>query len=156
MAKQGTKKGCEAEIAERKIKAFEFRKQGYSYRAIGLELGISRQGAYNDVWDVIGELNEQSKKEGKEYLQLETEKLNDYLKIIKWRIDVGDNAAMTLALKIHERFCKLRGLEVEKVAPVTPDGQDEFTGFTDDESRMERLIQICDSIRERRNTEDSK
>ena len=53
MAKQGTKKGCEAEIAERKVKSFELRKKGWSYRDIGKELDISRQTAYNDVWDVI-------------------------------------------------------------------------------------------------------
>ncbi len=129
MGKSGTKKGCEAEIAERKIESFTLRKQGYSYRDIGIKLNISRQTAYNDVWDTIAELNEQSKKEGKEYLQLEIDKLNDYLKILKWRIDIGDRDAMMMALKIHERFCKLRGLEVEKVASTTPDGQKEAAGI---------------------------
>ena len=108
MAKSGTKKGCEAEIAERKVESFTLRKQGWSYRDIGIELKISRQTAYNDVWDVIHDLNKQAEKEGKEYLQLETSKLNDYLKIIQWRINIGDKDAMDLALKIHTRFCTLR------------------------------------------------
>ena len=128
MGKSGTKKGCEAEIAERKIASFTSRKQGYSYRDIGTKLDISRQTAYNDVWDTIAELNEQSKKEGKEYLQLEIDKLNDYLKILKWRIDIGDRDAMMMALKIHERFCKLRGLEVEKTALTDPTGLKEAVG----------------------------
>jgi len=114
MAKQGTKKGSEAEVAERKIKSFDLRKKGYSYRAIGKELDISRQTAYTDVWDTIKDLHKQAEKEGKEYIQIEEEKLNDYLKILDWRIGIGDKDAIDQALKIHQRFCKLRGIE----APV--------------------------------------
>lgn len=123
MAKSGTKKGSEAEVAARKLESFDLRKKGHSYRSIGEKLDISRQTAYTDVWGTINDLNEQAKKEGKEYLHLEESKLNDYLKILDWRIGIGDKDAMDLALKIHQRFCKLRGLEVVKIAHTDKDGE---------------------------------
>ena len=46
--------------------------------------------------------------------------------------------------------------EPDKLAFTDPSGENEFTGFTDDERRMERLAELCNAIRERRSSEAGK
>ena len=75
--------------------------------------------------------------------------------------DDDNNPIMIKGFPNHGTMNKLldsmqKESEPDKLALTNPEGTEPYGGFTDDEKRMERLIQICDSIRERRDSKDSK
>ena len=158
MAKPGLKKGAEKEQTEiRKLKSFDLRLEGKSYRKIGELQDISEAQAHRDVTEVLRSTLDSHKEEIDEQRQIEIERLDNYIDSLDWKKNIGDFKTIEIMLKIQDRRAKLLVLDMpQKIAPTNPEGTEEYGGFTDDESRMERLIQICDSIRERRDSKDSK
>ena len=102
----------------------------------------------------------------------ERQKLLDDLKKHLWYEDIKmkgnqiaydkDNNPIVLKIKGNHGVANQimdsvqKETEPFKIAPTDPTGENEFTGFTDDERRMERLIELCDSIRDRRDSEAGK
>lgn len=63
--------------AERKEKALEYRKMGYSFAAIGKLVGCTPKRVHDIVSDYLRELNQKNSNSAEELRQLELEKLDD-------------------------------------------------------------------------------
>lgn len=102
----------------------------------------------------------------------ERQKLLDDLKAHMWyEVFKMKDGQVVLDEKGNQTVLKLKGnhgvanqimdsvkseLEPNKLALTNPDGTEEYAGFTDYKRRMERLIELCDSIRKRRDIEAGK
>ena len=131
MASKGNKnKGEKEEAVERKYEAFEFRKSGKSYREIGRELDISSGQAHKDVMWVLKTIIDDHKEDVEQYRQMELERLDEYVKSLDWKKNMGNFKTVEIMLKIQDRRAKLLGLDMPtKIAPTSPDGSEPFTGL---------------------------
>ncbi len=131
MAKPGLKRGAEKEQTEiRKLKSFQLRLEGKSYREIGRLQDISEAQAHRDVAQVLQSTLDNNKEDIEQLRQIEVERLDNYLDSIDWKKNVGDYKAIELSLKIQDRRAKLLGLDAPtKVAPTNPDGKEPYTGL---------------------------
>ena len=98
-------------IQQRRIRALDLRKAGYTYRQIGEELAVSHKTAYTDVQKSMDVL-----------ASIEVEKADSLRRMELQRLDAlwrgsyvgavgGDPAAIRAALGIIERRSKLLGLD---------------------------------------------
>lgn len=105
----------EAAIHARRIKVYELRLTGSSWRVIGNALGISHEQARKDCktymeaveLPLVDEVRKQ-----------EVDRLTRYLDALDVRIDEGDDKAIGLAIKISESLRKLLGVDVPVVSTV--------------------------------------
>jgi|ERR1044072_122151 transposase len=97
---------------DRKNQAYELRLTGMTYRAIGKAMGIGHGTA--ERWckeymeDVKLPLVDEIRKQ-------EVDRLLRYLERLDARIDEGDDKAISLAIKISERLCKMLGADMPTV-----------------------------------------
>lgn len=97
---------------DRKNKAYELRLTGMTYRAIGRELGIGHGTA--ERWckeymeSVTLPLVDEIRKQ-------EVDRLMRYLNRLDERVEDGDDKAISLAIKISERLCKMLGADMPTV-----------------------------------------
>lgn len=124
MAARGNKnKGEKEKAVERKYEAFELRKTGLSYRAIGASLDLSCGQAYQDVMWVLKTIIDDHKEEVEIMRQMEVERLDAYIESLDWKKNKGDFRTIELLLKIQDRRAKLLGLDMPfKIAPTDPSG----------------------------------
>lgn len=108
--KNGNKAGA-AGAAERRVKSFELRKQGFTYREIGNHLGISQTRAYQDVSDELRRLAEETRQSAEELRQMESDRLDIAMKAIAPQVRSGNIKAVLAWIKISERRSKLFGLD---------------------------------------------
>lgn len=108
------KRGSEQNSADRRLQCFELRKQGYSYREIGRELGISEAQSHRDVKRVMVKLEKLTLDSAVQYREMELERLDTLYKVSYDQAIAGDLAALDRCLKISEARRKLLGLD----APV--------------------------------------
>lgn len=101
-----------AQRAERRIKAYELRLKGKSYRAIGEALGISHQMAMIDVKEQLASIELPL---ADEVRKQEIDRLTRYLDKLEFRVEQGDDKAVALGIKISESLRKLLGIDI----PVT-------------------------------------
>ena len=97
--------------AERRLQAFQLRKAGYTYEAIGGALGVSKVAAYKLVRRVVESLDSQSQAEAKVYRALQLARLEEALKAIWPRAMAGELKAVDRVIKILEREAKLLCLD---------------------------------------------
>ena len=111
MARKGGKpKGITKARRERMAKALQLREGGAPYKKIASILGISEGMAFRDVRDALHEI---TREDAENLLTLELARL-DALWIPAYAEGrKGNLKAAQTALKIHERRCRLLGLEVE-------------------------------------------
>jgi len=103
--------GERTSAVERRVKAFELRKQGQSYRAIGQVLGVSHAQAQRDVVEELDRLNALTRAHAEDYRRLQLERLEDLLAAV-WPAAIdGDIAAQGAVLRIIERQSRLLGLD---------------------------------------------
>ena len=132
----GVASSARARAAERREKAWELRKQGQSFGAIGEALGYSKSQAERDIKHVFKELTERTLESAAEARVLDLARLDDLL--LAWfpnaageGVDreehpnqMGDIAlyrhAAEIVLKILEQRAKLHGLYRQDVALFTP------------------------------------
>lgn len=108
----GTKTAARwAKARERECRAFELRKQGKSYRAIGKELGVSHAAAAKMVKRVLSELDRLTKEEAAEVRRLETERLDAMLEAVWPKAEKGNQDAIDTVLKLQKRRADLWGLD---------------------------------------------
>jgi hypothetical protein len=97
---------------DRKNQAYELRLQGKTYRAIGRAMGIGHGTAErwckeymeNVKLPLVDEIRKQ-----------EVDRLLRYLSSLDDRIEDGDDKAISLAIKISERLCKMLGADMPTV-----------------------------------------
>lgn len=105
----------DAAIHARRIKVYELRLTGSSWRTIGSALGISHEQARKDCktymeaveLPLVDEVRKQ-----------EVDRLTRYLDALDVRIDDGDDKAISLAIKISESLRKLLGVDVPVVSTI--------------------------------------
>ncbi len=107
-----------ASAAERRVKAFELRKAGASYRAIGRSLGVSHAQAARYVADELNRLNALTRAYAEDYRRLQLERLEDLLLAVWPAAKQGDTVAQAAALRILERESRLLGLDAPQRAVV--------------------------------------
>lgn len=101
--------GNNAEMCERRLKAYDLRLRGKTYRQIGAELGISQTQAMKDVKKRIDEIELPGVEEIRKQ---EVDRLLRYLEVLEHRIDMGDDKAVSIAIKVSERLCKMLGVDM--------------------------------------------
>lgn len=97
------------QAAARKAQAHDLRIRGFTYRQIGTEMGIGHGTAERWCKEVMDNL---STPLADELRKREYERLERYLKVLDTRIDDGDDRAVTLAVKVSERLCKMMGVDL--------------------------------------------
>lgn len=95
-----------------RIRAYELRLAGNSWRQIGSALGIGHETARRWVKD---HLDATELPMVDEIRKTEVDRLLRYLERLDIRIDEGDDKAISLAIKISERLCKMLGADMPTV-----------------------------------------
>lgn len=123
MAQRGESRGSRERAAERRIKAFELRKAGTRYRAIGNALGISEAQAHRDVAKVLQSLV-LPEGEIKMARVLEEARLDAMLFALWGSANQGHLGTIDRVLRIMERRARLLGLDAPmKVSPTDVSGK---------------------------------
>jgi hypothetical protein len=112
--------GVREAAAERRVQAFELRKGGASYRAIGRALGVSEAQAHRDVMGRLSQLAKLEEGAADDVRKLELERIDGIILGHYGRAQNGDDKAARVVLQAMERRAKLLGLD----APV----KQELTG----------------------------
>lgn len=105
--------------AARKMKAWDLRIRGFTYRQIGAEMSIGHETAHRWVKEV---LDNQSTPLADEIRKQEFERLERYLRVLDKRIDAGDDKAVGLAIKVSESLRKMMGADKPTQVEVTQSG----------------------------------
>lgn len=131
--------------AQRAHKAFELRKQGWSYREIAKELGVAHQTIAKDLKKIFDAYLEQSLEMRAYEVSLEQARLDDMWQSVYADFRTGNVKAADQLIKIMERRAKLLGLDTVQASKqisvtVTPE---QIQGMSDDEltaliSQLER------------------
>lgn len=131
--------------AQRAHRAFELRKQGWSYREIAKELGTSHQTIAKDLKKIFDAYLEQSLEMRAYEVSLEQARLDDMWQSVYADFRTGNVKAADQLIKIMERRAKLLGLDTVQASKqisvsVTPE---QIQGMSDDEltaliSQLER------------------
>ena len=104
------------QFQDQKNQAYDLRLKGLSYRQIASRLGVSVGTAHRWVNEYLESVTlpmvEQVRKQ-------EVDRLMRYLERLDERIDDGDDKAISIALKISERLCKMLGADMPTQVEVT-------------------------------------
>jgi hypothetical protein len=98
------------EAREREVRAFELRKMGASYRAIGRDLGISQTAAHDAIMRVLARLAAQTEKHTRELRQMEVERLDAALLVVMPMVRRGDLPAVDRMIRLVDARARLLGL----------------------------------------------
>lgn len=94
---------------ERKQRAYDLRLRGRSYQQIATELGIGKGTAHRWVQEVLDSIMlptvEAIRKQ-------EVDRLMRYLDKLDERIELGDDKAIGIAIKVSERLTKMLGVDM--------------------------------------------
>jgi len=135
MARKDASPGQKEAAAERHVRAFELRKQGYSYRDIGVALSVSHKTAYEDVRRVLGELAQTRLASAAEYVTMELEHLDMAQQALHQHLDSGDPQIVREWRMLGESRRKLLGLDMQP--GTVPSGNLEITlRWHDDNQRI--------------------
>ena len=108
--------GNREKFTERRLRAWELRKSGASYRAIARELGYSYDTAHKDVQHVFRTLIERTTESAEQARKIDTERLDTMLLALASKIRDGNVAAIGQAIQILARRAKMYGYDApEKV-----------------------------------------
>jgi hypothetical protein len=112
--------GIRLTAAERKERALAYRKQGYSFVAIGEQLGCSSQRAHAIVTDYLRELNTRNANSAEELRQLELEKLDRQETILNQQLLAMGPAQIKHAHKCIELLLKVQSQRARLLGLVVP------------------------------------
>lgn len=132
--RKGESKPDDARIEARRQRAFEMRRGGGSYRAIGAALGVSHEIARQDVAAIMEQVNAESREMAAEYRSIQIERLDAMLTAI-WPRALKANpenpqaqmAAVDRVLRIEERRAKLLGLDAPQAVDLSTPSDRPFT-----------------------------
>ena len=97
--------------AQRRHQALQRRIGGWTFQAIGDELGITRQAAHGLVVTALKDLNEKTMESASELQRLELERLDVMNSAIWGAVLKGDVGAIDRAIRIQARRAALMGLD---------------------------------------------
>ncbi len=122
--------------AEKKLKAFELRKAGWSYRQIATDLGVKPQKVRDWIDEELRFYRDQCQESVQELVDIEAARCDELVKSL-WEkaIDRSDVRAVETILKVMERKAKLLGLDApEKQVRVSLSSLEDMS---DDELLLE-------------------
>jgi len=111
--------------ADRRAKAIEMRKLGFTFEEIGKQLGMSAPAVHKTVKKAMEALLEKQHADAEMLRAIDLANL-DRIQIPALQGAVkGNHLLMDRVIKIQERRAKLLGLDApDKVAPTSPDGKE--------------------------------
>jgi hypothetical protein len=109
-------------VVERRVRAFELRKAGSSYREIARQLGVDVHTAHADVGAELAAIRETTVAEATALRSLELERLDGMTSGLWRQIQAGSAPAVSAGVRVSERRSRLLGLD----APTT--NKTEFSG----------------------------
>ena len=127
-----------AQAAENRAKAWEFRKLGATYAAIGKKLSVSHEAVRNYIQAALDRLKADELRDAGEYRRMELARLDDLLLAITPRALKGELAVIDRVLRIQERRSKFLGLD----APTKVEIENDFSPETLKKLSMEELKTI--------------
>ncbi len=109
--------------AERRAKALEARKAGFTYQAIGDSLGITQQAAHKTVMVALGVINDKIAEAAEEVRTIELERIDALFKVMYARALRGDYGATDRCIRLMDRRAKYLGLDAPKSIDITSGGE---------------------------------
>lgn len=117
------------EAQERRAKAVQLRRMGWSYSRIANQLGMTKSSVHKAVTKALTETQQALDVEADTLRAQELERLDELQSHIWIEASKGNLKAVDRILKIIERRAKLLGLDAPtKVASTTPDGDEAASG----------------------------
>jgi hypothetical protein len=113
-------------VWQKRFRALELRKAGFTYQAIGTELGVSHGHACQYVQAA---LKESIREPAEAVRHLEVERLDALWNKCWPKIMAGDLKAVDVALRIMQRRSALMGLDVARPALVLRPGRCRYTSL---------------------------
>lgn len=113
--------GVREKAAERRLQAFELRKQGATYRAIGRALQCGERTAWRDVMGRLQELAKLEEPAREGVKRLELERLDMLLVGHMPRAAAGDDKSARIVLQVVELRARLHGLLSDHGMPLGAD-----------------------------------
>lgn len=135
MAKSGNDKGSHEEAAARRLKAFDLRVAGASYREIGHSLSISEAQAHRDVKATLATLATLEQATAEEYRTVELARLDAAALALYPLLESGDPQVINSWVRISESRRKLLGLDLQPGATM-PGAVDIILRWHDDNRRI--------------------
>ena len=135
----------DARVATRRIQALELRKHGASYREIAEALHVSLGTAYRDIQIELAAAVKLKNKRADELVELEVQRLDQWLLALDKGINAGQTKAIAQAIKIGARRARLLGLDAPtKIAPTDPTGAQAYSDLSESElkKRVEALLKV--------------
>ena len=108
------------ELAERRVRALELRKMGWTYQSIGKALNVSTTQARRDVRRVLDKRIKHDQGNVAEQRQLELERVEMVLTSLAKKVREGDTAAIDRWLKASDIRRRLLGLDADKDGSTAP------------------------------------
>lgn len=109
--------------SERRQRALELRRRGYSYPMIAADIGCSLSTAHTHVKTALQEIVEKTREDAEHVRTVELERLDQMLRGVWDKASDGDPQAVDRVLKVMERRAKLLGLDVPTSLDLrNPDG----------------------------------
>lgn len=147
--------GKKESAAERRIKVWELRKTGASYRKIAQKLSVSHEQVRKDCERVFGELTAEAVDRAEEWRVLQLHRCEDAIQGLWPAASSGEVGAVTALMKVLQRQSELLGLDAPRKQELTGRGggaieMDIETHATYSvEERDKRILEIIELARTR-------
>lgn len=107
--------GNKEQEQHKRNQAYDLRLRGKTYRYIAAELGVSVGTAHRWVSEYMSEVTLPLVDEVRKQ---EVDRMMRYLDVLDTRIELGDDKAVSLAIKVSERLCKMLGADMPQQLQV--------------------------------------
>lgn len=104
---------------EKRQKAIDLRRKGYSYREIGAEIGATHGYCYKLVSQALKRIREETNEIAEDARQLEMERLDQLWMHAYQAVEAGDIGAIDKAVRVMDRRSKLLGLDAPARHDIT-------------------------------------
>lgn len=111
-----------AVIAERRVRALQYRLAGASYRKIAKELQVSVETAWSDVQAELRALRDIAVQDAEELRELELQRLDEWTLHLTAKAREGDPRAIQTLVRIQERRARLTGIDAPERRELTGKG----------------------------------
>lgn len=130
---------------ERRRRAWELRRAGWSIRAIARDIGVYPNAVYKMLVSILNELHDDSLEMARLEREIQLEQLDALHNVLFPQALQGDRAAIDRVIRIGERRAKLTGAEAPaKTAFTDPTGEREYNPYErlTDEQRLARIQEV--------------
>lgn len=133
------------EAQERRAKAVQLRRMGWSYGRIANQLGITKSSAHKAVTKAMTEVQQLLDTDAETARAMELERLDELQSYLWLPASKANAQAVEKILKIMERRAKLMGLDApSKVAPTNPNGDEPYDRPMTDAELDARIAELLE------------